>query len=87
MIWGCQYEKLLFWLLEKDKLNNIYDLLGCNKELTLEGYYEQSRVFRSGSRDSSGVQSTNGLYYRHEKGLLGTYFSAFHSSRIVLYVK
>ena len=65
---------------DKDILNNIYDLLGCHNEWTLEMVPQNSRVYRSGRYDISETLSN-----RKTDIPIRTY--NYYSSRIALYVK
>ena len=63
-----------------DKLNNIYDLYGCNYEWTIEAVNNDSRVRRGGYfgyADSPSTRNGNNPYSTHD----------FYSSRLSLYIK
>ena len=64
----------------KDKLSNIYDLLGNSFEWTQEANGTDHRVFRGGNYSGSFAPS-----YRDFNGPTVTY--SFHGSRLTLYIK
>ncbi len=63
-----------------DKLCNVYDLLGCCYEWTLESNYGNSRVGRGGT-----YLDNNSPSYRHDYGPNGTYSDG--STRLSFYIK
>ena len=64
----------------KDKLSNIYDLLGNSSEWTQEASNTFGRVYRGGSYRDSYAPSNRNLYYPTD-----TYSS--YGSRLTLYIK
>ena len=64
----------------KDKLSNIYDILGNSYEWTQEAGTTSYRVYRGGSCDNSLAPS-----YRNHSNPTGT--NSFIGSRLTLYIK
>ena len=57
----------------KDKLSNVYDLLGNSYEWTIEAYNTYYRLFRGGSYDSSSAPQDRNYY---NLGLTGSSYSS-----------
>ena len=64
----------------KDVINNVYDLYGNSRELTLEANQSGFRIFRSGYYTGGGSPSSRG-------GDDPTSTDTFESSRLALYIK
>ena len=64
----------------KDKLSNIYDLLGNSSEWTQEAYVTDSRVYRGGYYDGSIAPSYR--FYNNS-----TFTNSYGGSRLTLYIK
>ena len=64
----------------KDKLSNIYDLLGNSSEWTQEAYSTNVRVYRGGYYTNSDAPSSR-------YGNLPTYTNSSYGSRLTLYIK
>ena len=64
----------------KDKLSNIYDLLGNSREWTQEAYSASRRVSRGGIYNTSNAPSSRDNYFP-------TYTSSNSGSRLTLYIK
>ena len=62
---------------EDDKLANVYDLLGCAREYSMELFQSKERVARGGSNEGQVAPSHGGSYY--------TIYDWGISSRLVLY--
>lgn len=63
---------------ESDKIKNVYDLLGCCYEYTLEAYYKDYRVYRG----TDNFASNRGLIIPEEKDS-----NSYHGTRFTLYIK
>ena len=64
----------------KDKLSNIYDLLGNSREWTQEANNTNYRVYRGGLYNRSSAPSSRGSYLPPNTG-------SFNGSRLTLYIK
>ena len=64
----------------KDKLSNIYDLLGNSREWTQEASNTNYRVYRGGLYNRSSAPSSRGSYLPPNTG-------SFNGSRLTLYIK
>ncbi len=67
---------------ENDKLNNIYDLLGCRRDWTLEAWSSDTRVFRGGGKGSDqelwpGIRVFAGPANNYD----------YYGTRLTLYIK
>lgn len=67
-----------------DKLNNVYDLLGNRREMTMEAYGSNIRVRRSGDKDDEKnitLRQTSG------SNAVPTYSGSYTGSRMTFYLK
>ncbi len=107
MIYGCQWDAMLNWLLskdvnvasinepilnsaknteqitgksEKDKIKNIYDLMGCNYEITQEAFGNDIRIRRGGNYISNSMSNRTNT-------IQATSHSTLVSTRLTLYIK